>query len=98
MPTALRAWLSGLDAIHVPMQAHDSKRLEQLCRYTTWPALSDEPVQIDAAGQVELKLKTPWRDGATHLVMSPPDFMQRLTALVPRLNLHRAGRPDSGRS
>ena len=24
------------------------------------------------------KLKTPWRDGTTHLVMSPLEFMQRL--------------------
>ena len=34
------------------------------------------------------KLKTPWRDGATHLVMSPLEFMQRLAALVPRPRLH----------
>ena len=41
-----------------------------------------------AAGQVMLKLKTPWRDGTTHLVMSPLAFMQRLAALVPRPRLH----------
>ena len=35
-----------------------------------------------------LKLKTPWRDGTTHLVMSPLEFMQRLAALVPRSRLH----------
>ena len=35
-----------------------------------------------------LKLKTAWRDGTTHLVMSPLEFMQRLTALVPRPRLH----------
>jgi len=33
-------------------------------------------VQTNAAGQVVLKLKTPWRDGTTHLVMSPLEFMQ----------------------
>lgn len=42
---------------------HHCKRLEQLCRYITRPALSDERVQFNAAGQVELKLKTPWRNG-----------------------------------
>ena len=68
----------------VRVEAHDRKRLEQLCRYITRPALSDERVQVNAAGQVELKLKTPWRDGTTHLVMSPREFMQRLAALVPR--------------
>ena len=36
-----------------------------------------ERVQLNAAGQVELKLKTAWRDGTTHLVMSPLEFMQR---------------------
>jgi hypothetical protein len=40
-------------------------------------------------GQVELKLKTPWRDGTTHMVVSPLEFMQRLAALVPRRRLHR---------
>lgn len=45
-------------------------------------------VRCDAAGQVVLKLKMPWRDGTTHLVMSPLEFMQRLAALVPRQRLH----------
>jgi hypothetical protein len=45
-------------------------------------------LQLNALGQVELKLKTPWRDGTTHLVMSPLEFMQRLAALVPRPRLH----------
>ena len=68
----------------VRVEAHDRKRLEQLCRYITRPALSDQRIQLNAAGQVELKLKTPWRDGTTHLVMSPLEFMQRLAALVPQ--------------
>ena len=37
---------------------------------------------------VVLTLKTPYRDGTTHLVMSPLEFMQRLAALVPRPRLH----------
>ena len=36
----------------------------------------------NAAGQMEFKLRTPWRDGTTHLVMSPLEFMQRLAALA----------------
>ena len=68
--------------------ADDRRALEQLCRYITHPALANEHVQTNAAGQVVLKLKTPWRDGPTHLVMSPLEFMQRLAALVPRPRLH----------
>lgn len=70
------------------MEARDRKRLEQLCRYITRPALSDERVQLNTAGQVELKLKTPWRDGTTHLVMNPLECMQWPAALVPRPRLH----------
>ena len=68
--------------------ADDRQALEQLCRYFTRPALANERVQANAAEQVVLKLKTPWRDGTTHLVMSPLEFMQRLAALVPRPRLH----------
>jgi hypothetical protein len=55
----------------VRIEAHERKRLERLCRYITRPALSDGRIRVNAAGQVELELKTPWRDGTTHLVMSP---------------------------
>ncbi len=66
----------------VRVEAHDRKRLEQLCRYITRPSLSDERVQLNAAGQVELKLKTPRRDGTTHLVLrrdanSPVDCLRQ---------------------
>jgi len=45
-------------------------------------------MQTNAAGQVVLELETPWRDGTTHIVRSPLEFMQRLAALVPRPRLH----------
>ena len=35
-----------------------------------------------------LKLKTAWRDGTTHRVVSSLEYMQRLAALVPRPRLH----------
>jgi hypothetical protein len=41
-------------------------------------------IQLNAAGDVESKLKTPWRDGTTRLIMSPREFMQRLATMVPR--------------
>jgi hypothetical protein len=68
--------------------AGQRKTLERLCRYITLPALANDRVHMNASGQVELKLKTPWRDGTTHQVMSPLEFMQRLAALVPRPRLH----------
>ena len=35
-----------------------------------------------------LQLKSLSRNGTTHIVMSPLEFMQRLAALVPRPRLH----------
>ncbi len=35
-----------------------------------------------------LKLKSPYRDDTTYIVMHPQAFMQRLAALVPRPRLH----------
>ncbi|MFN5167604.1 MAG: transposase [Pseudomonadota bacterium] len=82
---------AGIDgfSLHaaVRTEAHDRQRLEQLCRQITRPVLADERVQVNAPGHVELKLKTPWRDGTTRLVMSPPEFMQRPAALEPRPKL-----------
>ena len=66
-------------------------KLERLCRYITRPAIADERLARNKDGQIVLTLKTPYRDGTTHIVLSPLEFMQRLAALVPRprLNLIR---------
>jgi len=42
-------------------------------------------------GNVRYQLKTPYRDGTTHVIFEPLDFIARLTALVPkpRVNLTR---------
>ena len=68
--------------------AHQRKELERLCRYITRPAIANERLKRNRAGQVVLQLKSPYRDGTTHIVMSPLEFMQRLAALVPRPRLH----------
>jgi hypothetical protein len=57
----------------VRCEADDRQAPERLCRYITRPALANERVQSNAAGQLVLKPKTNWRDGTTHLVMSPLD-------------------------
>jgi len=63
----------------VRVEAHDHKRPDQLCRYITRPALSDERVQRNADGQVELKLKTRVARGHDASGDVPLDFMQRCT-------------------
>ena len=79
---SLRADIDGNSATRcLALRRRRPPALEQLCRCITRPALANERVQTNAAGQVVLKLRTPLRDGTTHLVMSPLEFMQRLAAL-----------------
>ena len=42
-------------------------------------------------GRVRYELKTPWRNGTTHVIFEPLDFISRLVSLVPkpRVNLTR---------
>jgi len=37
---------------------------------------------------VRLALKTPYRDGTTHVIFEPEDFIARLVALVPKPRAH----------
>jgi hypothetical protein len=68
--------------------ADQRRELEHLCRYITRPAIANARLKRNHAGQVVLQLKSAYRDGTTHIVMSPLEFMQRLAALVPRPRLH----------
>ena len=72
----------------VHCKADDRKGIEQLARYITRPAIANERLSVNREGNVVLKLKTAWRNGATHIVLTPMEFMQRLAALVPRPRLH----------
>lgn len=48
---------------------HQRKGLERLCRYITRPAIANERLKWDGAGNVVPQLKSPWRDseGANQL-------------------------------
>jgi len=77
--------------------------LERLCRYIARPAVSTKRLSLTRNGQVRYELKTPYRNGATHVIFEPLDFISRRVALIPkpRVNLtRRIGRinhqlPDS---
>ena len=68
--------------------ADQRKELEHLCRYITRPAIANERLKCSRAGDVVLLLKSAFKDGTTHIVMAPLEFMQRLAVLVPRPRLH----------
>jgi len=75
----------------VAVKACQRDKLERLCRYTCRPPVSEKRLFLTARGDIGYTLKTPYRDGTTHVIFEPLDFIARLAALVPppRLNLTR---------
>jgi hypothetical protein len=75
----------------VAAEAEERGKLERLCRYISRPAVATERLSLTAQGHIRYALKTPYRDGTTHVVFEPLDFLSRLAALVPapRVNLTR---------
>jgi hypothetical protein len=80
----------------IAAKAHQREKLERLCRYIARPAVVTERLSLTRQGEFRVALKTTYRDGTTHVVLQPLDFIARLAALVPRprVNLtrfHEAG-------
>ena len=68
----------------VAVNTRERKKLERICRYISRPALSEARLELTDQGLVSYALKTAYRDGTTHVVFDPLDFMAKLAALVPR--------------
>ncbi len=72
----------------VAAQAHESQKLERLCRYIARPAISEKRLSISPQVGVRYELKTPWKNGTTHVEFEPIDFIAKLAALVPPPRAH----------
>ena len=98
LPACEQPFDDGLDqvagfSLHagVAAKADQRKKLERLCRYISRPAIAEKRLSLTPNGNVRYQLKTPYRDGTTHVFFEPLDFIARLAALVPkpRVNLTR---------
>ena len=67
----------------VRVAADDRDALERLCRYMARPAVASGRVARLPDGNVAYRVKSPRSARATHRVMTPMEFMARLSALVP---------------
>jgi len=65
----------------VATKANERARLERLCRYITRPAVSTKRLSLTRNGQLRYELKTPWRNGTTHVLFEPLDFMFRTNGM-----------------
>ena len=72
----------------VSCQADDRRALERVCRYMARPPIAESRLSVDGDGLVVYELKRPFRDGTTHVLFEPIDFIARLAALVPRPRAH----------
>jgi hypothetical protein len=74
-------------AVAVP--ARDRRRLERLCRYVARPPLANDRLEERPDGTLTLRLKTPWRDGTTHILMERSELIERLVPLIPAPRAHQ---------
>src|SRR5207244_1307815 len=65
--------------------------LERLCKYASRPPIAAERLTRLDDGRLSYRLKTPWRNGTTHVIFEPLELMKKLAVLIPapRLNLTR---------
>ena len=63
-------------------------RLTNLIEYIARGPLSNERLEIVGEKKVKLKLKTPYSDGTTHLLLRFSEFIEKLVALVPPPKSH----------
>jgi len=78
-------------SLHASIAAKASQRekLEHLARYVARPPVATERLSLTEGGRVRCALKTPYRDGTTHVIFEPEDFIARPAALVPKPRAHR---------
>jgi hypothetical protein len=75
----------------VSVKAWQRDKLERLCRYISRPPVSASRLSLTESGNIRYELKTPYRNGTTHVIFEPLDFISKLAALIPspRVNLTR---------
>ncbi|MBI1728593.1 MAG: transposase [Candidatus Rokubacteria bacterium] len=47
------------------------------------PPLAQDRLRLRADGRVLVELKTVWRDGTSHLLFAPVEFLEKLAAIIP---------------
>jgi hypothetical protein len=72
----------------IGIEGEQRGKLERLARYVSRPAVAEERLALTERGKVHVQLKTAYRDGTSHVLLEPLDFLARLAALVPPPRAH----------
>ena len=85
----LRAGCDGF-SLHpgVGVPDYDRDALERLCRYGARPAFAQDRLAWTSDGRIAYRLKRPWPDGRTHLVLEPVAFLRRWVGIIPPPRRH----------
>ena len=79
--------------LHAGLKIGSKRRdkLERLCRYISRPPLAQARLTLTEENKVAYRLKSPFRNGTTHIIFESDDFISKLSALIPppRANLTR---------
>jgi hypothetical protein len=93
LPFALRARLRRFKiapgdfvSLHtgVAARADQRQKLERLCWYISRPAIAERRLSLTPNGNVRYQLKTPYRDGTTHVIFEPHLDAKALEPEAPR--------------
>jgi len=80
-----QARLGGFDLhANTSVRARNRPKLERLCRYLLRPPVAEDRLSFGPDGGVLVRLKTPWRDGTSHIALQPQELLEKLAALIPR--------------
>jgi hypothetical protein len=66
----------------VKIRAKDREKLATLCRYVLRGPLSRERIMRIGGNKVSIRFKKPWSSGATHVIYTEEEFVEKLVALV----------------
>jgi hypothetical protein len=84
-----RAWSDGF-SLHtaVVIAPTDRAGLERLCRYGARPAFAQDRLAWTDDGRISYRLKRPWPDGRSALVLEPEAMLRRLCGIIPPPRRH----------
>ena len=68
--------------------AADRTRWERLCKYCARPPIAMDRLEPLSDRRLAYRFKRPWRDGTSHVVFAPLEFLEKLSAIVPAPKTH----------
>ena len=73
---------------NVVIRWHRRDQLEKLIGYVARSSLSTKRMSLSENGDIKYELKNKWSNGATHVLLSPLELIEKLCALVPLPRMH----------